>query len=151
MGPQPIQFHDMFYPAFLSALNIDSTLPIEEKVRLLRELPEDVFAEVPPTIPNRPVLDGTFITEIPSFKGLERGEHREGKPEWLESVLFSDCEADVLPKQSHELFCRIPPLPSPFRPFFPSPSPEMRMVSLLLFRFGFSDLTDRDISSASDL
>ena len=104
MGPQPLPFHDTFYPAILSALDIDLTLPVEEKVRLLKELPEERFAEVPPTIPNRPVLDGAFIREIPSFKGLEKEEDREGKPVWLESVLFSDCEADVLPKPSSELF-----------------------------------------------
>ena len=95
MGPQPIEFHNQFYPAFIEALGIDPSVPVQDKVRLLRELPEEAFADVPPSIPNRPVLDGTFIQEIPSFKGLEDADHREGKPKWLESVLFSDCEADV--------------------------------------------------------
>jgi hypothetical protein len=36
MGPQPIQFHDALYPAFLGALGIDASLPVEEKVRLLK-------------------------------------------------------------------------------------------------------------------
>jgi carboxylesterase type B len=95
MGPQPIQFHDMVYPAFLGALGIDPSLPVEEKVKLLMELPEETFAGLPPSLPNRPVWDGEFVKEIPSFKGLEDAKHKDGKPEWLESVMFADCEADV--------------------------------------------------------
>ena len=116
MGPQPIQFHDMVFPGFLAALRIDPSLPVEDQMRLLKEIPEGKFAELPPSLPNRPVLDGEFIREIPSFKGLESKGHEEGKPSWLESVMFTDCEADVLPLpnpllhlavQFHQFFWRL--------------------------------------------
>jgi len=95
MGPQPIQFHDSIYPMILKTLEIDSTLPAEEKLRLLKSIPEDKWASLPPSIPSRPVLDGSFIPEIPSFKGISDPTHTQGKPTWLESVIFTDCEADV--------------------------------------------------------
>lgn len=98
MGPQPMQFRDTTYPAWLHALGIDPLLPIEQVVQLLKEIPEEKWIALPPTIPSRPVLDGQFIKEIPNLKGLVDPEHHEGKPCWLESVLFTDCEADVFPQ-----------------------------------------------------
>ena len=100
MRPQPIQFHDALYPAFLGALGIDASLPVEEKVRLLKAVPEEKWPTVPPNIPSRPVMDGSFIPEIPSFKGLQDSSHQEGKPSWLDSVLFTDCKDDVSPLKS---------------------------------------------------
>jgi hypothetical protein len=97
MGPQPIQFHDAVYPALLDILGIDKSLPAEEKVRLLKEIPEEKWITIPPTIPNRPVCDGTFIPEIPSFKGLSDPSHHQGKPSYLEAVIFTDCQSDVPP------------------------------------------------------
>jgi carboxylesterase type B len=95
MGPQPIQFHDMFYPRLLSTLGIDASLNVEEKIQLLKAIPENVWSTLPPTIPSRPVLDGDFISEIPSFKTLLDPSHLEGKPSWLESVMLTESEADV--------------------------------------------------------
>jgi len=95
MGPQPIQFHDALYPAFLGALGIDVSLPVDEKVRLLKAIPEEKWPTVPPNLPSRPVMDGSFIPEIPSFKGLQDVSHTVGKPSWLESAVFTDCKDDV--------------------------------------------------------
>ena len=97
MGPQPIHFHDAVYPALLGILGIDKSLPVEEKVRLLKEIPEEKGTTIPPTIPNRPVCDGTFIPEIPSFKRSSDPSHHQGIPSYLEASIFTDCQSDVTP------------------------------------------------------
>jgi carboxylesterase type B len=95
MKPEGIEFHDKIYPVLLSALGIDLSLPVDEKVRLLKELPEEKWTNLPPIVPSRPVVDGEFLPETPSFKGLSDPSHHAGKPAWLESILLTDCEADV--------------------------------------------------------
>src|SRR5271156_5516620 len=84
LSPEGIEFHDKIYPVLLSALGIDSSLPVTEKVRLLRELPEEKWNNLPPVVPSRPVVDGEFLPEAPTFNHLLDPCHHAGKPTWLE-------------------------------------------------------------------
>jgi carboxylesterase type B len=92
--PEPIQFHDSIFPVILKALGIDPSLSAEEKIKRLKELPTDAFT-VQMNVPTRPLVDGTFLPECPTFRDLQDTSKTTGNPSWLKEILLTDCEADV--------------------------------------------------------
>jgi hypothetical protein len=48
MGPQPLQFLDADYLRLLDILGIDQSLQVQEKVLLLKEIPEKMWSTVSP-------------------------------------------------------------------------------------------------------
>jgi hypothetical protein len=69
-------------------------LSAEEKIKRLKELPTDAFA-VQMNVPTRPLVDGTFLPECPTFRDLQDTSKTTGNPSWLKEILLTDCEADV--------------------------------------------------------